>query len=288
MPIVAESGRLLLAGTEWGRGDVLLLRSIPSSLDPAVVDTIDRRLDGVETDHRVRVLWAIESGSRAWGFASPDSDYDCRFLYVRHPDAYLSLWPERDVIETPLDAVFDVNGWDLAKAIRLIAKGNATAIEWLRSPIIYRGDGVFRNMLLAFASEVVERGAVQKHYVHVAHRQKAGPPSLKRVFYALRPAAALRWLDDHPDTTIPPMDLPTLLRESTAPDDVRDAVTELIALKAVTRELGAGEPPAIVSRFIDDELDRAAGFERWRSERDGATVRERADRLFREQLFGSV
>lgn len=88
----------------------------------------------------MRIPWAIESGSRAWGFPSPDSDYDCRFIFVRPRDHYLALWPARDVIETPLDTTFDVNGWDLAKAVRLIAKGNATAIEWLRSSIVYAGE----------------------------------------------------------------------------------------------------------------------------------------------------
>ncbi|MFE3443732.1 DNA polymerase beta superfamily protein [Nocardia sp. NPDC059180] len=83
---------------------------------------------------------AIESGSRAWGFPSPDSDYDCRFLYVASLDTYLSPWRTRDVIETPLVGLLDVNGWDLGKALRLLVKGNAVLIEWLQSPIVYRGD----------------------------------------------------------------------------------------------------------------------------------------------------
>ena len=120
------------------------MRAVPSSLDPAVVAEIDARLAGVETEHGVRIAWAVESGSRAWGFPSPDSDYDCRFLYVRPREDCLSLWPARDVIETPLDAVFDVNGWDLAKAVRLVVTGNAVASEWLRSPIVYPGDALFR------------------------------------------------------------------------------------------------------------------------------------------------
>lgn len=110
--------------------------AIPASLDADVVAEIDRRLASVSRDYGVRVPWAIESGSRAWGFPSPDSDYDCRFIFVRPADAYLGLWPASDVIETPLDTVFDVNGWDLAKAVRLVSRGNATAIEWLRSPIV--------------------------------------------------------------------------------------------------------------------------------------------------------
>lgn len=260
------------------------MRAIPSSLDPAVVAEIDARLAGVAAEHGVRIPWAIESGSRAWGFPSPDSDYDCRFIYVRPRDAYQSLWPARDVIETPLDAVFDVNGWDLAKAVKLIVKGNAAAIEWLRSPIVYAGDALFRDRMLAFANEVVERDLIGRHYLHVALRQKTGPPSLKRFFYVLRPAAALRWMHDHPEAALPPMDLPTLLDESTVDSDIRDAAADLIAVKAVTRELGDGAPPAVLRRFVSAELERAAGFEAKTPGRPIAPARALADEFFRAEL----
>ncbi|MFC8680661.1 DNA polymerase beta superfamily protein [Microbacterium ureisolvens] len=255
------------------------MRAIPDSLDPAAVTEIDLRLRTVAAEHDVRIPWAVESGSRAWGFPSPDSDYDCRFLFVRSRERYLTLWPERDVIETPLDETFDVNGWDLPKALTLIAKGNATVIEWLRSPIVYSGDAAFRDELLSFAAAVVERAAVGRHYRHVALHQQAGAPSLKRFFYVLRPAAALRWLADHPDEAVPPMDLPTLLSESTAESEVRDAATELIALKSVTREMGTGAAPRVLERFVARELERAEAYESMAPVKDPA--RARADALFR-------
>ena len=105
-----------------------MICTLTDGFDAATVERIQARLDEVERDHRVRVLWAVESGSRAWGFPSPDSDYDCRFFYVRRHDDYLSPWRPRDVIETPLDDVLDVNGWDLIKAIRL-----AAALHWTRT-----------------------------------------------------------------------------------------------------------------------------------------------------------
>lgn len=260
------------------------MRAIPESLDPAVVAEIDARLAGVEADHGVRIPWAIESGSRAWGFPSPDSDYDCRFIFVRSDAEYLSLWPVRDVIETPLDRVFDVNGWDLAKAVRLIVKGNATAAEWLRSPIVYSGDPGFRNRLLGFADEVAERSLIARHYLHMARQQQSGSPSLKRFFYVLRPVAALRWLADHPEASVPPMDLPTLLAESTVSSSVRDAASELIATKAVTRELGSGTPQDELLRFVADELERARVFEESRSTSDPEATRVRADEFFRAEI----
>jgi len=260
------------------------MRAVPSSLDPIVVAEIDRRLSGVAAEADVRIPWAIESGSRAWGFPSPDSDYDCRFLFIRRRDQYLSLWPARDVIETPLDETFDVNGWDLAKAMRLIAKGNATAVEWLRSPIVYTGDATFRDSLLSLADEIVERGAVGRHYLHVGRQQRAGAKTLKRFFYSLRPAAALRWLETHPSSAIPPMDLPTLLEEGETPDDVRESARELIALKAVTRELGAGAPPTVLERFVTVQLERAERFESTADEGDPIRRRARADAFFRTHV----
>lgn len=144
------------------------MRAVPADLDPSVVSEIDTRIAGLG----VAVLWAIESGSRAWGFPSPDSDYDCRFIFVRSVDSYLSPWPERDVIETPLDKVFDVNGWDLIKAVRLLLNGNAVIVEWLRSPIVYSGDEQFRLELLELARQVANRVLIGRHYLHVGRNQR--------------------------------------------------------------------------------------------------------------------
>ena len=158
------------------------MRTVPPTLDPTVVAEIDARLAGAG----VAIPWAIESGSRAWGFPSPDSDYDCRFIFVRPAADYLSPWPKRDVIETPLDAVFDVNGWDLIKAVRLLLKGNAVVVEWLRSPIVYTGDDDFRIGLLELAALVSNRALIGRHYLHVG-RQKWAPGaddmSIKKIFY---------------------------------------------------------------------------------------------------------
>lgn len=260
------------------------MRAVPPSLDPTVVAEIDRRLERVAAEEGVRIPWAIESGSRAWGFPSPDSDYDCRFVFIRRRDAYLSLWPARDVIETPLDTTYDVNGWDLAKTIRLIAKGNATAIEWLRSPIVYTGDAAFRDGLLALADEIVDRSAIGRHYLHVALQQRAAGMTLKQFFYALRPAAALRWLETHPESAVAPMELSTLLAEGDNADDVLEAADELIAVKARTREMGTGAPPALLEQFVTTQLERAEHFEMWVGDLNPTRSRARADEFFRSHL----
>jgi predicted nucleotidyltransferase len=238
------------------------MRAVPDSLDPAVVRLVDARLDGVVRDERVAIPLAVESGSRAWGFPSPDSDYDCRFVYVRSQADYLDPWPRRDVVETPLDAVLDVNGWDLLKAVRLLVKGNATLLEWLRSPIVYRADDAFRAELLRLAERVVDRDALRRHYLHVGRGQRdrwSGELApLKKVFYAVRPAATLRWLRVRSDAVVPPMDLARLLDEAEAPGAVVRAARDLVALKAVSREMGSGTVPEPLRQFVADELDRAA------------------------------
>lgn len=261
------------------------MRSIPSSLDAAVVAEIDARLAGVAAEFDVRIPWAIESGSRAWGFPSPDSDYDCRFIFIRPANAYVTLWPARDVIETPLDKVFDVNGWDLAKALQLLVKGNATVIEWLQSPIVYQGSSSFRERLLSLAREVVDPVLLQRHYLHVGHYQWVGdgePMALKKVFYSLRPAASLRWLRVN-DGGVPPMDLPTLLAECDAPPLVARETAELTALKAVTRELGVGEVPPSIRAFIVEELELAAGADDMELQ-PRAEARGLADEFFRSEV----
>ena len=226
------------------------------------MDRIDARLTDVETTHRVVIGWAIESGSRAWGFPSPDRDYDCRFLYLHTPDGYLTPWLPRDVIETPLDRVYDVNGWDLRKAIDLMVRGNATVSEWLRSPIVYRGDPDFRDLLLDLADQVAEPELIARHYAHLGQLQweRLGSPDpdapvrLKGIFYCLRPAAALRWMRCHPGQAVPPMRLQTLLEESDTPAGVMEAVAALVALKAATREFGTGRFPPVLHPFVLAEL----------------------------------
>ncbi|WP_405177514.1 nucleotidyltransferase domain-containing protein [Nocardia sp. NBC_01377] len=238
----------------------MALRAIPDSMDPTVVGAIDAQLGRVELDHRVSVRLAIESGSRAWGFPSPDSDYDCRFVYIASLDDYLTPWRGRDVIETPLVGLLDVNGWDLAKALRLLVSGNAVLIEWLMSPIVYRGDDRFRDDLRELADRVADRNKVARHYLHLGRKQwelAEHHRSLKKVFYSLRPAMALRWLREHPGAAVAPMHLPTLLEQCTLTDAFVAAVTELTELKSRTREMGSGAVPTPIAAFIMDEFDRA-------------------------------
>ena len=227
------------------------------AIPPAARAEILRRLRAIEAKDRVRVLFAVESGSRAWGFASPDSDYDCRFLYLRSLDDYLSLFAVRDVIERPIEDLFDVNGWDLAKALRLMIGGNSVIQEWLASPIVYRVDAGFVAALKPIAKAWRYAYADAHHYHgllatqfhrHIGDRKTV---NLKKYFYAIRPAIALHWLRERGGS--PPMDLPSLTAGVALPSAVARALDELRAAKRQASELGEGARIPALDSYIAEQ-----------------------------------
>jgi hypothetical protein len=265
------------------------LRALGPDFDSDIVAEIDQRLVDAGTGV-VTILLAVESGSRAWGFPSPDSDYDCRFIYARARRDYLSLFPQRDVIEYPPDGVFDVNGWDLAKALRLLLKGNAVVVEWLKSPYVYDGDPHFREEMLDLASLLLRQDAVARHYLHLGERQRHAYfadtklVQLKKVFYALRPAVALRWLRHHPTEAVAPMDFRRLVAESDLPYEVTTIIHDLMVRKAETRELGEGFLPQPVGELIDAEFLLARAHWNDAQSRISSEDRLAADNFFQKWI----
>lgn len=258
-------------------------------MDGSIVAEIDARLDRIERDHAIAIAFAIESGSRAWGFPSPDSDYDCRFVFIRPRRDYLTLYPRRDVIESELTPVLDVNGWDLGKAIKLLVKGNAVIIEWLTSPIVYRACHGFRGEFLALAQKIASRESIARHYVYLARRvidtrlKNLDSVELKKLFYALRPAISLRWLRLHPSERVAPMSFPVLCAGADLPADLAACISGLLAEKAVTRELGRGAAPRLIVDVVYSELAIAEQSFVQTSPIDEAVYRV-ADDFFRHAL----
>ena len=263
------------------------MRTLDASFDPSIVAAIDGRLDGIGRDYNARILLAVESGSRAWGFPSPDSDYDCRFIYVRRLEDYVALYHPRDVIELPIEGDLDVNGWDLGKALRLMLKGNAVVIEWLTSPFVYGGDSQFREQALALAAMAVRPAAIARHYLHLGERQRRThfaddrAVEIKRLFYGLRPAMTLRWLRLHPGEAVAPMNFPALAVESDLPADVTEIVEDLLVRKAVTRELGVAPLPPPIAALIDAEFAIARDSLPAKAERPHPAMVSGANELFR-------
>lgn len=165
----------------------------------AIRDEILRRLHAAEVEHDVKIIYACESGSRAWGFASPNSDYDVRFIYVRKQDWYLSFDVEhrRDVIEYPIVDEIDCGGWDLKKALYLLTRTNGALLEWLNSPVRYTEIGSTAESLRKIAPGIMNSIALCYHYSHMARGNAReylfkGQVRLKKYFYVLRPLFAIR------------------------------------------------------------------------------------------------
>jgi uncharacterized protein len=206
-------------------------------IDQGMRERIGPILDEIERREGVRILVAVESGSRAWRFASRDSDYDVRFIYIRTIADYLSVETRRDVIELPVDGTLDANGWDLRKALGLIAKSNAVVTEWLSSPVVYRRDDDTAALLHGLAKACAHLPALAYHYDRSARRAWApgdDPVRLKSYFYALRPALALDWIRRKAEP--PPMDLPSLMAGAPLPDDLREDVAMLLLRKRAATE----------------------------------------------------
>lgn len=255
--------------------------SIPANIQAE----IECRLAKIEADEDVRILMAIESGSRAWGFPSPDSDYDVRFVYVRKRDWYLSLKPGRDVIEQPIVDEIDLNGWDIRKALGLLLKSNAVISEWIESPIRYRNDHPVVGALGNLADQVLDGRALAHHYANLGRNNAdrwidtEGDVPVKKYFYSLRPALAIRFLRKNPDQR-PPMDLQALIDASDLSESLVADIDELVEAKKVTNEKSNATRKPAIDAFINDELQRASEVD-GRSDQDDR-LSARAEKIFLE------
>jgi predicted nucleotidyltransferase len=252
-----------------------------------VIDAVRRELAAVEAAEGVRVLYAVESGSRAWGFASADSDYDVRLVYVHRPAWYLSIDrdEQRDVIERQLPGDIDLSGWDLRKALRLFARSNPPLVEWLDSPVVYHeADGLadrLRGLLRTFYSPA----AALHHYLRMAQNNwhaycRRDRVRLKKYLYVLRPLLAARWIEQ--DRGPVPMLFRSLFVTVADRPDLLTEIEALLVRKTAGGELGEGPRIGPIHEFAATELERlpsvAAGMTK--SPVSPAPL----DELFRETL----
>jgi predicted nucleotidyltransferase len=213
----------------------------------------------IEAHENVRIVYACESGSRAWGFPSADSDYDVRFLYVRPLECYLSIDLERDVIERPLQYGLDINGWDLKKALRLFRKSNPPLLEWLSSPIVYLEQYSAAESMRRLLPDYYSPTACLYHYLHMArgnYREylKGDVVWIKKYFYVLRPILAMNWIER--GWGVVPTDFNILVNRLTVEPQVANEIAQLLAAKRAGVELNQGPRIETLSRFIAAELDR--------------------------------
>ena len=219
-------------------------------------EKIQEQLRRIEESENIKILLAVESGSRAWGFASPDSDYDVRFVYIRRPEDYLRLDAIRDVIELPIDDILDINGWDLQKTLRLLYKSNPTLFEWFSSPIVYQKTEFadkFRELMMHYFSSK----KTLYHYISMAEKNYRGYLKgelvrAKKYFYVLRPILACRWILDK--GIPPPMRFEELM-DSQLPDYLKETVKNLLDLKMNSPEVKEIPRIDILNGYLDESID---------------------------------
>jgi predicted nucleotidyltransferase len=221
----------------------------------SVQTAIEEKLKEIEQKENVKIIHCVESGSRAWGFASPDSDYDVRFIYVRPREFYLRLDKTRDVIEWQLDDTLDINGWDISKALSLLYKSNPTLFEWNGSPIIYKTTEQWQRIAHIINSYFVEKSGLY-HYLSTAksnYREylKGETVRLKKYFYVLRPLLACKWI--LAEGTPPPM-LFTDLMEKYLDEEIKPDVEKLLDLKMNSPEIGEEKRFDRVNAYIDQSM----------------------------------
>lgn len=220
-----------------------------------MMNLVPQKLREIEEEYNVKVLWAVESGSRAWGFESSDSDFDVRFIYKRQVRDYLKLTPSRDVIELPMDDTWDINGWDLDKMLKLLANSNPTLFEWLQSPIVYLKTD-FDKKIRPLLEKCMSEERMMYHYLSTAKGQMAkylrrDLVKPKKYLYVLRPVLACKWIEKY--HTAPPVLFDRLV-ESCLPSDFKVSVEQLLDIKKKSSESTEIAPIEEIHAYLEDSI----------------------------------
>ncbi len=214
----------------------------------------------------IEILYACESGSRAWGFPSPDSDYDVRFIYKRSLSDYLCVQPDKDQINFPITDELDLYGWDIKKVLQLMYKSNCTPFEWLQSPTIYMEQPGFRDGIMRFLPQYFSARTQACHYLGIAKGAMEAMCGeyikIKKLFYILRPILAARWIIEKDQ--YPPMNIEPML--AVAPIHIQEAIVKLIMGKQNANETFLIRPSNDLLIFIrgsmEELTERSGGLSR--------------------------
>lgn len=226
------------------------------NFDGPVEELVLAKIKEIEEKENLKVLHVVESGSRAWGFASPDSDYDVRFIYVRDKNFYLSLRDQKDFIDWELNDVLDINGWDLKKALQHFHKSNATLFEWSNSPVVYYTTDEWKKIYDTAKDYFACKSALY-HYYGTANKNyheylTEDMVKYKKYFYVLRPILACKWIEEK---KCPPPVLFDELRSSILEEDMKPAVEDLLAKKVKMSEADKAPKIEMINRYIEEKLD---------------------------------
>jgi uncharacterized protein len=227
-------------------------------------ETILKSLLKIEQDFNVKILYAVESGSRAWEFPSKDSDYDVRFIYVHKKEDYLTIdqmgiGKKRDVIELPINDLLDITGWELTKALRLFRKSNPPLMEWLRSGIVYYQAHSTIDKMKEISKDLFAPNSCLHHYLNMASNNfreylQGDEVRIKKYFYVLRPVLAARWIEKYND--FPPLEFPKLLDNIVPEGELKQQIQILLERKINGDELDYEPKIEVIHHFLDGELVR--------------------------------
>lgn len=249
-------------------------------------DVVLENLKEIEEKERIIILYAIESGSRGWGFESKDSDYDVRFIYVHPLDWYLSINDKKDNIEHPVSGLLDISGWDIKKALRLFKSSNPPLYEWLNSPMVYLEKGSFAQKLRNLMPKFSSLKSSIHHYLHMANGNyreylKREKVRVKKYFYVLRPVFACMWIEKQ--KTFPPMEFEKLLHAQKLDDKLVDEIEKLLKRKRAGDELELERRIEIINKFLEEKIEYFQGYVKTLKS-DKPKHGELLDNLFRETI----
>ncbi|MDR0919475.1 MAG: nucleotidyltransferase domain-containing protein [Oscillospiraceae bacterium] len=221
-----------------------------------ITETIQEKLADIEKEKDVKILYAAESGSRAWGFESDDSDYDVRFIYAQSVEKYLQIQETRDVIELPIDGIWDINGWDLKKTLLLLHKSNPTLFEWGNSPLVYKTTEEWGKIKEIMNNYFLLKSGIW-HYLSMTKSnfneflKDKEQIKLKKYFYCLRPILASMWILN--EQTPPPMKF-TELVSAELDKEILPFVEKLLNLKMNSAETKFISPVTPLNEYIEKNL----------------------------------
>lgn len=223
-----------------------------------MIEQVQAVLSEIEKQHSIKILYAVESGSRAWGFASTDSDWDVRFIYVHNYNWYLSVEEKKDNIEAMLPGDIDIAGWELRKALLLFRKSNPPLLEWLRSPIVYKEQLSTAAKLRQASAEYFNPKSCLYHYFNMARNnyeayfKDAAEARLKKYFYVLRPLLACNWIER--TGAMAPMEFAELVAMEIPDPLLNREINDLVVRKIQGEELDKGPRIPIIDAFIDNRI----------------------------------
>lgn len=220
-----------------------------------------RLLSDIEQEHNITIIRAVESGSRAWGFPSADSDYDIRFIY-HHPQAwYITAFEKKDHIDIVIEDDLDAGGWDIGKCLRLLYKGNAVLQEWLNSPVVYRSDENKHKLLRDFSAGVFNPAAGFYHYYSQVKKRLAEDKTrtnAKAFLYGFRSLLCAKWIAEK--NSVPPVLFDVLVQEYLINEE-KQALDAVLEQKAEGGEKDSYQIPEVLWEIVKVTFEDLRGVD---------------------------